>query len=81
MNPESELLILVGRMEGKLDGFLAIQSEQGKRIHGLDDRLGAVETDVATLKASRSTNLNWLTIGVSVLGTLIAGLALYFGAT
>lgn len=80
MDPtDHNIAVGLGRVEGKLDAFLSMQADQGKRITAVETTVGELSTDVTTLKATKAAGLSWVSTGLSVLGVAIAGFALFFG--
>lgn len=81
MNPtEREIAVGLGRVEGKLDAFLSMQSQQAKRLDAVEDRLDTVAHDVTTLKATKAQGHSWLSTGIAIVGAVIAAAALFIGA-
>jgi hypothetical protein len=79
MNPnDHEIAVGLGRVEGKLDAFLSMQADQGKRITAVEEAVGNLSTDVTTLKATKAQGSSWVATGIAIIGTLIAGAALVF---
>lgn len=81
MNPDHEIAVGLGRVEGKLDAFLSMQADQGKRITAVETAVGDLSTEVTTLKATKAAGHGWISTGLSVLGVAIAGIALFLGGT
>jgi hypothetical protein len=79
MNPnDHEIAVGLGRVEGKLDAFLSMQADQGKRITNVEDALSTLSTEVTTLKATRAAGTSWVSTGIAILGVAIAAAAFFF---
>lgn len=77
---DQELLMLIGRMEGKLDTLVTLQTAQNERISVLETRTGAVETRVTVLEASETSNKSrWATIGAAGVAVMSALASLFGG--
>lgn len=71
----------LGRVEGKLDAFLSMQADQGKRITAVEGELSDLSTEVTTLKATKAAGRDWLATALGILGVLVAAAALFSGGT
>lgn len=78
-NPDHNIAVGLGRVEGKLDAFLSMQADQGKRITAVENAVSDLSTDVTTLKATKAAGHSWVSTGIALIGTAIAGVALLFG--
>ena len=82
MDPtDHNIAVGLGRVEGKLDAFLSMQADQGKRITTVEETVSNLSTEVTTLKATKAAGHSWLSTGISVLGVVIAAAAFIFGGT
>lgn len=79
MNPnDHEIAVGLGRVEGKLDAFLSMQADQGKRITSVEESLANLSTEITTIKATKAAGRDWFATGLSVIGAGIAAAALFF---
>lgn len=78
MTPEHEIAVGLGRVEGKLDAFLSMQTAQAERIDAVEKKLDDVSTDVTILKATKAQGHSWLATALSILGVAMAALAVFF---
>jgi hypothetical protein len=67
-NPESDLLLSLGRLEGKMDALIAITNAHNELIQKHDDRLRELENSrsaligaVAILSTAISAAVAWFT--------------------
>jgi hypothetical protein len=82
MDPtDHNIAVGLGRVEGKLDAFLSMQADQGKRITAVETSVGELSTAVTTLQATKAAGHSWVSTGLSVLGVAIAGIALFLGGS
>lgn len=42
-NETSAIMLAIGRLEGKIEGFISKQAEQDKRLNNHSERLGSLE--------------------------------------
>ena len=76
---EPELIMLIGRMEGKLDTLVTLQTTQNERIGSLENRAAHVETRVTVLETTGSSNRSWWATMGAALVAVVASLASLFG--
>lgn len=76
---DQELLMLIGRMEGKLDTLVALQATQNERIANLETRTGAVETRVTVIETTTGSNRNWWATMAAALIAVVSASASLFG--
>ncbi|TWG49648.1 hypothetical protein [Aminobacter sp. J44] len=73
-----EILIALGRVEGKVDTIGSTLGSHLARIERLEDRQTATENVVSGLVAKSNSNVNWITQLLTAFGVLVAlGAALY----
>lgn len=73
-----EILIALGRVEGKVDTIGSTLGSHLSRIERLEERQTATENMVSGLVAKSHSNLNWITQLLTALGVLVAlGAVLY----
>lgn len=72
-------LLLLGRVEGKVDTLIHLQTVQSQRIDNIEVRMAQSEVDIITLKASSSTKQSILTNVVAVAALAVSVVAAYFG--
>lgn len=79
----SEALIMMGRVEGKVDTLISMQSATATRVDGVEERLNKVEVDVATLRTSVETTKNhsqsYFSNFTAVIAIIVAAIAAYLG--
>lgn len=79
----SEALIMMGRVEGKVDTLISMQSATATRVDGVEQRLNGVEVDVATLRTSvetsKTNNQSYFSNITAALAILIAAVGAYLG--
>lgn len=77
---QAELVLLLGRLEGKVDTLVSLQTSQGERLTNVENRVSAVETKVTIIESKQSTNSSWwATIGAAVVAVLSAAASLFGG--
>lgn len=74
---DDQALILIGRVEGKVDTLINLHSAQSARIDALETRQSRTEVDVASLSASKSNSQSWLSNVMSALAVIVAAIAAY----
>lgn len=79
----AEALIMMGRVEGKVDTLIAMQSATAARVDGVEERMNKVEVDVATLRTSVETTKSHSQSSFSnitaALAIIVASVAAYLG--
>ncbi|GEM_PF-3223710 len=74
--PNSEALVMMGRVEGKVDTLITMQSAVNARVDALEVRVSKGEVAMASLsssiEASSKTNQSIFSNVVSVIATAIA---------
>lgn len=73
----TEALLLIGRVEGKVDTLISLSSHQSQRIDQLEGRMSAGEVDIASLKATSSTNQTFLTTLIAIFSLIVAAISAY----
>ncbi|MFK3848044.1 hypothetical protein ACI2J5_00900 [Agrobacterium pusense] len=73
----TEALLLIGRVEGKVDTLISLSSQQSQRIDQLEGRMSAGEVDIASLKATSSTNQTFLTTLIAIFSLIVAAISAY----
>lgn len=66
-----EILIALGRVEGKVDSIGSTLGSHATRIERLEDRQSATENVVSGLVAKSASNVNWLTQLLTACGVLV----------
>jgi outer membrane murein-binding lipoprotein Lpp len=78
MNDTEQVLIL-GRLEGKVDAIASAISSHASRMDGLDRRLGHLEQDVSAIKSSGAASKMLLTFLISGGAFLVSAANLLIG--
>jgi|HigsolmetaAR202D_1030399.scaffolds.fasta_scaffold09601_2 hypothetical protein len=73
-----EILIALGRVEGKVDTIGSTLGSHLARIERLEDRQTATENMVSGLVAKSNSNLNWITQLLTASGVLVALGAIFY---
>lgn len=73
----TEALLLIGRVEGKVDTLISLSSQQSQRIDQLEGRMSAGEVDIASLKATSSTSQTFLTTLIAIFSLIVAAISAY----
>ncbi|MBY3320700.1 hypothetical protein ELH43_08670 [Rhizobium ruizarguesonis] len=73
----TEALLLIGRVEGKVDTLISLSSAQSQRIDQLEGRMSAGEVDIASLKAKSTTNQSFVTNITAILALIVAAISAY----
>lgn len=73
-----EILIALGRVEGKVDTIGSTLGTHLSRIERLEERQSATEYTVSGLVAKSASNLNWITQLITFLGVLVALAAIMY---
>lgn len=55
------IMLMLGRLEGKVDAFMALQKAHSTRLDDLETRLSEAEREITALEASRTNSAGWLT--------------------
>lgn len=80
MDPtDHNIAVGLGRVEGKLDAFLSMQADQGKRITNVEEMVANLSTDVTTIKAKSAAGYSWVSTGIALASAAIAGAAFFLG--
>ena len=66
MELSNDLYMLLGKMDGKIDSLMVMHSLQTKQIDDHGTRIGKLETDLASTRASGSTGRHWLSTIISI---------------
>lgn len=82
-NFNNETLVMMGRLEGKVDTLITMQASVSSRVDTLEERMTKGEVDVAALRSSitskSSTSHNFLNFFLSIVATIIAALSAFYG--
>lgn len=70
MEPNGELILLIGRIEGKVDTLVANQQSTAARIDLIETRTSQLEQKMAAAAATGSTGNRWLS-NLIALGALV----------
>lgn len=73
----TEALLLIGRVEGKVDTLISLVSQQSQRIDQLETRVSAGEVDIASLKAKSSTNQSIFSNITAILALIVSAISAY----
>ena len=76
-NMNTEALLLIGRVEGKVDTLISLSSAQSQRIDQLEGRMSSGEVEIASLKAKASTNQSFITNVTAILALIVAAISAY----
>lgn len=71
MENQHDLYMMLGRMDGKIDSLMAMNSNQSKVLDDHAGRINALETEVASVKASSTTGKHWLGTAIAILALLL----------
>lgn len=74
-----EVLLAVGRLEGKVDLILKTTSSLDNRVVAAEDRITAVEQSVAVLEGRETRDSSWKAHLLMVALSVIAAAASLFG--
>lgn len=70
-------MLLIGRVEGKVDTLVHLTSATAQRIDAIETRLTQTEQKVASLAASGASSKTWVANLISVAAALAAAVALF----
>lgn len=73
-----EILIALGRVEGKVDAINSTLGNHLARIERLEDRQTNTENTLSGLVAKSHSNVNWITQLLTALGVLVALVAVFY---
>lgn len=73
----TEALLLIGRVEGKVDTLISLSSAQAQRIDNLETRLSAGEVDIASLKAKATSSQSFLSNLTAIMALIVSGISAY----
>ena len=72
---------MMGRVEGKVDTLISMQSAVAARVDGLEVRMTKGEVDIATLRTtvetSKNTNQSTFANATAIIATIIAAVSTY----
>lgn len=71
MDDNTEVMFLLGKLDGKMDSLLTNYSAMVTRIDNIDTRVSQVEKEVSGISGGRTSVLNWLAIFIGT-GSIIA---------
>lgn len=73
----TEALLLIGRVEGKVDTLISLNSATAQRVDQLEGRMSAGEVEIASLKVKASTNQTLITNITAFLALIVAAISAY----
>ena len=76
---DQDLIMLIGRLEGKLDALVSLQPTQNERLGNLELRTASVETRVTVMETTSSSNRSWWASLTALLVAIVTALASLFG--
>ena len=76
---DQDLIMLIGRLEGKLDALVSLQTTQNERLGNLELRTASVETRVTVMETTSSSNRSWWASLTALLVAIVTALASLFG--
>jgi hypothetical protein len=79
MPQDNDLVLLIGRIEGKVDTLVHLQGATAQRLDSVEQRTASVEQKVAAITASGSNSKTWLTQLASFSALAVAAVGAYFG--
>jgi hypothetical protein len=79
MSHDNDLMLLIGRVEGKVDTLVHLQSTAISRIEALEQRQNTTETKVAGIEARGEGSKTWLSNSLAILALFVSTVATYFG--
>jgi hypothetical protein len=79
MESNHDLYLLLGRLDGKVDTLVTLHSATQQRLDAIEQRLGHVEQDTASLKSSGTSSKTWTSNIMSVVAVIIAAIGTYIG--
>lgn len=79
MHNDSELVLLIGRIEGKVDTLVHMQGATSQRIDAIEQRTATVEQKIVALSTTGATSKTWLSTLISIASFAVSALAVYFG--
>ena len=77
-NLNTEALLMIGRVEGKVDSLISLVSTQSQRIDDIEKRQTQAEVEIATIKTQNSEKQSLAATALSVLSVAIAAISAYF---
>lgn len=80
MDKDSDLYLMLGRLDGKMDALAAMHSTAIARIDGIEKRVGQNEQEVASIKAKGVHGRAWLSTAISIGAVLLSAIGLYLKA-
>lgn len=76
-NLNTEALLMIGRVEGKVDSLISLVSTQSQRIDGLEKRQTQTEVDVATLKTQNTEKRSFVASVIAIFSVIISAISAY----
>lgn len=76
-NLSTEALLMIGRVEGKVDSLISLVSTQSQRIDGLEKRQTQTEVDVATLKTQNSEKRSFVASVIAIFSVIVSAISAY----
>jgi len=77
MDINSDLILLIGRVEGKVDTLVSMQASTTQRVDQIEARTSQLEQKMAATTATGTSASAWITSLISV-GAVIVALAIPF---
>jgi hypothetical protein len=72
MDANSDLILLIGRIEGKVDTLVSMQASTTQRVDQIETRTSQLEQKMAAATASGTSTSAWIGSLISVGAVLIA---------
>ena len=76
-NLNTEALLMIGRVEGKVDSLISLVSTQSQRIDGLEKRQTQTEVDVVTLKTQNSEKRSFVASVIAIFSVIVSAISAY----
>lgn len=76
-NLNTEALLIIGRVEGKVDTLISLSSAQSQRIDNLEARQAQTEVDVATLKTQNTEKRSYLATVIATFSVIVSAISAY----
>jgi len=73
----TEVVLLIGKVEGKVDTLISLNSATAARVDQLEQRVSAGEVEIASLKAKATTNQSVITNITAFLALIVAAISAY----
>jgi hypothetical protein len=76
--PLNDLMLMLGRLEGKMDSMMTSLSTQTSRMDRIEQLQNALDSRVTTIEATKSTGRNWFGGIMSIIALALAVMSLTF---